>query len=87
MFGGRSAAYPQADTPTTRQVFGTDYRRKNMPEMIQVNDLVTFECPHCGYITKGKRGEKVNCPKCQPDFSGYFLGAKNTEQANQPDSQ
>jgi len=26
MFGGRSAVYPQADTPTTCQVFGTDYR-------------------------------------------------------------
>jgi ssDNA-binding Zn-finger/Zn-ribbon topoisomerase 1 len=57
-----------------------------MPEMIQVNELVTFECPNCGYITKGKRGEKMNCPKCQPDFKGYFLGSKNTEQANQPDS-
>lgn len=30
MFGGRSAAYPQADTPTTRQVFGTDYSREEM---------------------------------------------------------
>ena len=27
-FGGRSAVYPQADTPTTRQVFGTDYREE-----------------------------------------------------------
>lgn len=53
-------------------------------EMIQVNDLVTFECPNCGYITKGKRDEKMNCPKCQPDFNGYTLGAKNTEQQVQP---
>lgn len=30
MFGGRSAAYPQADTPTTRQVFGADYRGNKM---------------------------------------------------------
>jgi hypothetical protein len=28
LFGGRSAVYPQADTPTTRQVFGTDYREE-----------------------------------------------------------
>ena len=57
-----------------------------MPEMIQVNDLVNYECPNCGYITKGKRGEKMDCPKCQPDFKGYILGAKNTEQQVQPDN-
>jgi len=44
-----------------------------MPEMIQVNELVTFECPNCGHITKGKRGSKINCPKCQQDFKGYAL--------------
>jgi len=57
-----------------------------MLEMVQVNELVTFECPNCGHITKGKRGEKINCPKCMPDFKGWFNGAKNTEQTNQPDS-
>lgn len=44
-----------------------------MPEMIQVNELVTFECPNCGYICKGERGEKINCPKCTPEHEGYVL--------------
>jgi hypothetical protein len=35
MFGGRSAAYPQADTPTTRQVFGTDCRRLKMKRPVE----------------------------------------------------
>jgi hypothetical protein len=43
-----------------------------MPEMIQCGELVTFECPNCGYIAKGKRGEKINCQKCQPDLAGWM---------------
>ena len=56
-------------------------------EMIQQNELVSYECPNCGYITKDKRGEKINCPKCTPDFKGWFVGAKNTEQANQSEKE
>jgi rubrerythrin len=41
--------------------------------MIQANELVDFICPSCGYITKGIRGEKKHCPKCQPDFMGWVL--------------
>lgn len=52
-----------------------------MPKMIQQNELVAYECPNCGYITKDKRGEEVNCPKCTPDFSGWFKkeGEKQNE--------
>ena len=41
-------------------------------EMIQVDDLVDFICPNCGNIIKGKRGEKIECNKCYPDFKGWF---------------
>jgi hypothetical protein len=43
-----------------------------MPEMIEIDDLVIFECLNCGYRTKGRRGEEIICPKCQPDFKGWF---------------
>ena len=43
VFGGRSAAYPQADTPTTRQVFGTDYGRKKVPFMTEPTEAECFE--------------------------------------------
>lgn len=44
-----------------------------MPIMHQLNDLVDYECPNCGYIKKAKLRETVCCPKCQPDFTGYVL--------------
>ena len=82
MFGGRSAAYSQADTPTTRQVFGTDYMEE------------TLKCRKCGYQNDFLK----KCPFHQPQSEideickerdrkeAELKSAKNTEQANQPDS-
>ena len=82
MFGGRSAAYPQADTPTTRQVFGTDYRRnkmyvteKEMRDRLKLDsksDLIGKLV--MAYMTIRQLQEKLE-------------GAKNTEQQVQADSQ
>jgi ribosomal protein L37AE/L43A len=52
-------------------------------ETIQQNELVTYECPNCGYITRDKRDEKINCLKCQPDFEGWTQTIKTLERVNQ----
>ena len=41
-------------------------------EMVETSELVTFQCPHCGHVQKGRHGEKPQCPKCTPDFKGWF---------------
>ena len=51
--------------------------------MIQVNDLVVFECPNCGYLAKGRSGKKMSCPKCDPDFKGYSLDGVNQHDSNE----
>ena len=84
MFGGRSAAYPQADTPTTRQVFGTDYRRKKVER--KINPATGCYCDFVHRMT----GD--GCDICNPEYADELRkeaeleSAKNTEQANQPGS-
>jgi len=79
MLGGRSAAYPQADTPTTRQVFGTDYRRNALiSEKEWVEQLYEVRCePDKLLIMITNRRQALK---------RLDEGAKNTEQQLQPDT-
>lgn len=49
-----------------------------MPKMIQQGTLITFECPNCGYIQRAIKDANMKCPKCTPDFKGWFQENKIT---------
>ena len=81
MFGGRSAAYPQADTPTTRQVFGTDYMEEE--DDSKTRKVVRMDSG------RGERHLKkaalVELLETLLNHIDRLEGAKNTEQQVQPD--
>ena len=84
MFGGRSAAYPQADTPTTRQVFGTDYRRKKVPFMTEPTEAECFEAEQeLLFDVHFRQLDREIRKMIEQDKQKR---AKNTEQLLQPDT-
>ena len=40
-------------------------------EMIEQNQLSTYECPECGYIKKDYKGQHIECPKCGKQKGTY----------------
>jgi len=89
MFGGRSAAYPQADTPTTRQVFV-------LQEAKMIDDLLLQEVFSLRQkvLILAELLAKHEPELCisgllhdigTEDYQDYRISAKNTEQQLQPD--
>jgi len=81
MFSGRSAAYPQADTPTMRQVFGKG--------VTMCNHLVGLYWAADNSLSLVFADEQIKanqpfhfCPECGADLRVV----KNTEQQVQADS-
>ena len=42
-------------------------------EMIQMSELVGYQCPKCGHILKQHPGLKIKCPKCISSGKEYDI--------------
>jgi hypothetical protein len=86
------AAYPQADTPTTRQVFGTDYREDILKALNAEEASLrkrAWDLEHRLEAVGSKDAKIIRdlLDKLAEYHRMLYHGVKNTEQANQPDTE